>query len=191
MKIKDSAGMERSSPLFFVSPQQINLLIPTGTASGVALITVTNGANTVATGTISITPVSPGIFTADSSGQGLAAALVLRAKADGSQVFEPILRFDPAANKFVAIPIDLGDPSDQVFLVMFGTGVRNNSGLANVKVKIGGGDSFVQFAGSQGPLGGLDQINALLSRSLIGAGEVDVVVTVDGRASNTVRINVR
>jgi hypothetical protein len=30
-----------------------------------------------------------------------------------------------------------------------------------------------------------------LSRSLIGRGEVDVVLMVDGRAANTVRVNVR
>src|SRR5262249_43315692 len=171
--------------------QQINQLIPMGTAPGVALITVTNGVNTVATGTVSIAAVSPGIFTADSSGQGLAAAIVLRAKADGSQVYEPIIRFDPARNRFVAIPIDLGDPSDQVFLVLFGTGIRNVSAPANVSVKIGGAASAVQFAGPQGSLDGLDQVNALLSRSLAGRGEMDVVVTVDGRASNTVRINVK
>jgi len=34
--IKDSAGTERLSPLCFVSPGQVNYLIPSGTASGPA-----------------------------------------------------------------------------------------------------------------------------------------------------------
>ena len=37
----------------------------------------------------------------------------------------------------------------------------------------------------------MDQVNILIDRSLIGRGEVDVVVTVDGVASNTVKINVQ
>jgi uncharacterized protein (TIGR03437 family) len=37
----------------------------------------------------------------------------------------------------------------------------------------------------------LDQINALIPRALIGRGEVDVVLTVDGKIANTVRVNIR
>src|SRR5262249_17278852 len=101
-----------------------------------------------------------------------------------------MVRFDSAQNRFVAIPIDLSDASEQVFLILFGTGLRNYSAPANVSVKIGGANSAVQFAGPQGRLAGLDQVNALLSRSLAGRGEVDVVVTVDGRASNTVIVKI-
>jgi len=38
---------------------------------------------------------------------------------------------------------------------------------------------------------GLDQVNVRLSRALAGRGEVDVSLSVDGRITNTVRINVR
>jgi uncharacterized protein (TIGR03437 family) len=34
VKVRDSAGVERSAPLFFVSPNQINYQLPPGTASG-------------------------------------------------------------------------------------------------------------------------------------------------------------
>lgn len=37
----------------------------------------------------------------------------------------------------------------------------------------------------------MDQVNILLPNSLAGAGEVDVVVTVDGLASNAVKVNIR
>ncbi len=47
------------------------------------------------------------------------------------------------------------------------------------------------LAGAQGQLVGLDQTNILIPRSLIGRGPVDVVLTVDGKAANTVRINVQ
>ena len=37
---------------------------------------------------------------------------------------------------------------------------------------------------------GLDQLNILLERALIGRGLVDVVVTVDGIVANVVQINI-
>lgn len=37
----------------------------------------------------------------------------------------------------------------------------------------------------------LDQVTVALPRALHGAGEVDVVLTVDGQTSNTVRIAVQ
>jgi uncharacterized protein (TIGR03437 family) len=140
---------------------------------------------------LQITGVAPGIFTADASGKGLAAASVLRIRVDGSQRFERVAQYDPSQNRFVALPIDLSNETDQVFLVLYGTGVRYLSSLGAVKAMIGGGDSQVLFAGAQGFFVGLDQLNIRLSRSLAGRGEVDVVLTVDGQTANTTRIGVR
>ncbi|MBK9709242.1 MAG: hypothetical protein IPO77_20320 [Acidobacteria bacterium] len=47
------------------------------------------------------------------------------------------------------------------------------------------------FAGPQADYIGLDQINVRLSRSLIGRGEMDVVVSVSGLSANTLKINVK
>jgi len=38
---------------------------------------------------------------------------------------------------------------------------------------------------------GLDQLNLIVPRSLAGRGEVDVVLTVDGRTANTVKVNIK
>ncbi|MFN0109688.1 MAG: hypothetical protein ACKVZH_12615 [Blastocatellia bacterium] len=38
---------------------------------------------------------------------------------------------------------------------------------------------------------GLDQFNVRLDRALIGRGDVDVVITVNGKVANTVRINIK
>ncbi|MGH9845001.1 MAG: BACON domain-containing protein [Blastocatellia bacterium] len=64
VRIKDSLNTERSAPLFFVSPTQVNLQIPPGTASGAATITITSGDGAVSTGTAQIAAVAPGLFTA-------------------------------------------------------------------------------------------------------------------------------
>ncbi len=191
IKVKDSAGTERAAPLFFVSPGQINFLIPPGTANGATMITVTSGNGAVSMGNVNITAVAPGLFTANASGQGVAAATALRVKADGTQTFEPVSRFDPALNLFVPVPIDLGPESDQVFLILFGTGWRFRSALPAISCSIGGVNTEVLYAGPQGDLVGLDQLNVRLSRNLIGRGEVNVMLSMDGRAANTVRLNVK
>ena len=191
VKVKDSAGVERLAPLFFVSPFQVNCQVPPGTATGAATVTITSGDGTVSSGAIQIDLVKPGLFTADSSGQGLVSAQALRVKADNSLSYEPMSRYDAVLQKIVAVPVDPGPPSDQVFLVMFGTGFRNRSLLSAVTAKIGGADAEVLYVGPQGAFIGLDQFNVRIPRSLIGRGDVDIVVTVDGKVANTVKVNIK
>jgi uncharacterized protein (TIGR03437 family) len=188
VKIKDNAGMERLAPLFFVSPNQINCQIPMGSMNGRAALTITKNDEVVGFGTAQISSVAPALFAANSDGQGVAAALALRAKPDGSQIYEPVVMFDPMLGKFVSVPIDLGTETDQVFLILFGTGIRFQT---MVRATVGGADAQVDFAGAQGDFVGLDQVNLLLPRSLMGRGETDVMLTVDGEPSNTVKVNFR
>lgn len=191
VRVSDSAGSERAAPLFFVSPTQVNYQIPPNTAPGQATVTVTSGNGALSRGTIQIATVSPGLFTADASGRGLPAATVLRVRGDGTQSFEPIAQFDPVSSKFQPVAIDLGPATDQVFLILFGTGIRHRSALTGVTARLGGTDAEVLFAGAQGGFVGLDQINLRLPRSLAGRGEVDLELTADGQAANTVRISLR
>lgn len=189
VKVKDNAGMERLAPLFFVSPNQINCQIPPGSVSGRATLTVTKNDEAIAFGVAQVSTVAPALFAANADGQGVAAALALRVKPDETQTIEPVAVFDPMLNKFVPVPIDLGPETDRVFLILFGTGIRFQSSLSMVRATLGGTDALVTYAGAQGDFVGLDQINLLLPRSLTGRGEIDVTLTVDGEASNIVKVN--
>ncbi|HKQ74779.1 MAG TPA: kelch repeat-containing protein [Blastocatellia bacterium] len=191
VRIRDSLSAERLAPLFFVSPGQLNYQIPSGTAGGQAIVTVMRGGSIFAAGSAVIGPVAPGLFSANADGQSVAAAVVLRIKADGAQSFEPVAQFDAGLNRFVAAPIDLGPASDQVFLALFGSGIRFRSALSAVRASIGGTNSEVLFADAAPGFIGLDQINVRLPRSLEGRGAIDVELSVDGRASNKVRVSVR
>lgn len=191
VKIKHAAGVERNAPLFFVSPGQINYQVPPNLPPGNALVTVIRNGAQAAAGTIQITPINPGLFAASSSGQGLAAALALRVKPDGSQSYEPVVSFDAAHNKFIAVPIDISNPAEQVFLILYGTGIRNRSAPSYVSAQIGGLNAEVLFAGSQDGFVGLDQVNLRLPNGLAGRGEVDVRITVDGKTANPVRIYIK
>lgn len=190
VKVRDSAGTTRDAPLFFVAPQQVNYLVPVGTAPGAATVTITSGSGAVSTGTAQIAAVAPGPFTANASGQGVTAAVALRVKPDGTQINEPVAEFDHAQNRFVARPIDLGPDGEQVFLILFGTGFRNRSSLSAVSASVGGATVESLFAGAQGDFVGLDQANVgPLPRSLAGRGEVDLAFRVDGKPGNLVRIS--
>jgi uncharacterized protein (TIGR03437 family) len=191
IRIRDSANVERDAPLFFVSPAQVNFLIPADVAAGAASLNLTSGDGSTAAGTLQISNVAPSLFTANANGQGVAAAVALRVRANGQQVIEEVARWDAAQNRFVAAPIDLAVENEQVILILFGTGLRYRSSLSSVSARIGGTDAQVLFAGAQNDFVGLDQVNVVLPRSLAGRGEVDVVLTVDGETANTVRIAAR
>jgi uncharacterized protein (TIGR03437 family) len=189
VKVIDSVGTTREAPLFYVSPRQINYQIPPGTTEGPAAVIATAGDGRVSTGTIQVVRVAPKLFTLDTSGRGLAAAEALRVGADGKQSSEPVARLDPSQNKWVSVPIDLGPPSDTVFLILYGTGVRFRSSLSAVQAIIGGEALNVDYAGRHSSLVGLDQLNVRLPRSLIGRGDVVVALTVDGRPANVVQVS--
>ena len=88
-------------------------------------------------------------------------------------------------------PIDLGSGTDQVILLLFGTGIRGRAASAPVTAAIGGTDAEVLYAGPQGAYPGLDQVNVKLPRALAGRGDVDVLLNVDGKAANTVRMRIQ
>ena len=191
VKVRDSQNVERLAPLFFVSPTQINFQIPAGTANGAALFTVVKNGVTVASGNAPIALVAPSLFSADTSGRGLAAGQALRIKANNAQSYEPIGQFDVQQGKFVPMQIDLGPATDQVFLILYGSGFQGVNNLASVKATIGGEPAEVLYAGPAPGFVGLDQANVRLPRSLAGKGEVSIVLTANNRSSNAVTVSVR
>ncbi len=192
VNVLDSQGVSRLAPLFFVSFAQINYLMPQGTALGTATVTVTGGDGSVSVGNVPITNIAPGIFTANSTGNGVAAGIVLRVKPGNVQTFEQMVRFDTALNDFVPIPIDLGPEGDSVFLLLFGTGWRGATGASNNSATINGVDaSQGLFLGAQGFLLGLDQANVLLPRSLAGSGNVELILSAAGKNTNKVTFNIQ
>ena len=189
--VKDVSGASRPATLLSFSPAQINYAVPSATAPGVATVTVSQGGNAIASGQVLIAKAAPGVFSADSSGQGLAAALVQRIHADGTQSYQPVAQFDPAHKQFVAVPIDLSSKTDQVFLLLFGTGIRSMSALDAVKVTIGNTALTPTFAGASPQFPGLDQVNLPLPAALAGSGDVSVILSVDGLIGNAVSISIK
>ncbi len=190
VKITDSAGAAYTAPLLFVSPGQAVALMPADVRPGAATLAVTNAGGEEVSAAIAVTAVAPGLFTADASGHGLAAAQAIRAHADGSSDDpQPVVAYDAEQKAWIAAPIAFGDAGDSVYLVLYGTGIRH---FASAPVcTIGGQAAQVLYAGAQRAFAGLDQVNVLLPRALAGAGRVTVILTVDGQDSNGVDVEFR
>ncbi len=191
VSVRDLTGAERYAQIFFVSPTQVNYLMPPGTYAGRALVTVRNANGLESSEVVQVGDTAPGVFSADASGRGVAAATVQRVRANGTQSVEDVSRFDATRGQLMAIPIDLGAEGDVVYLSLYGTGVRNRRDLANVSATVGGSRARVTYAGLQSSYAGLDQINVMIPRELAGRGEVDVVLSVEGKPANTVRVKIK
>lgn len=189
--VRDSEGTERQAPLFFVSPTQVNYQMPFGSAYGPARVSIINGHGAVATQTVTLARLAPALFTLNASGRGLPAAVLVRIGINGEQTIEPIGRLNPATNQYEAIPIELGPEGQLVYLAAFGTGFRYKDTQAGLSATLGGTSAPITFVGAQGTLIGVDQVNLGIPRSLMGRGEVEMVLTVDGLMANTVLINIK
>jgi uncharacterized protein (TIGR03437 family) len=183
--VTDSAGVARVAPLFYVSPVQVNFEIPANTATGVASVSVQSQSGTAQAATIYIGSVSPGLF--ELNGSGLVAAWVLPVISGTQQALQPVYQI--ASGSVVPLPINLGPSTDQIYLEMYGTGIRNAS---NVTASVGSLSVPVLFAGAAPGFAGEDQVNiGPLPPSLAGAGSVNIVLTADGQAANTVNVTIQ
>lgn len=194
VSVRDSEGVERPGRVLFASPDQVNFVMPGILASGAAKVAIRAGADAsapVQTAEVAIDRVAPALFTANANGLGVPAALAIRVRADGSQSTEPVFRCGVTAGSCVPIPLDLGPATDQLYLALFGTGIRNLTQLSDLGMRIGGDPAEVVFAGAQGAFFGLDQINVRIPGSLTGRGDVSVIFSIAGRSSTPVTINIK
>lgn len=189
VKLRDSRGVDHLAPLFFVSPTQVNYLVPGPIAHGPASLSVLKGEESF-TGSVNVASVSPSLFSANADGRGVPAAILLKISG-GIQTTEPVAQFNPMLNRFVARPISLGADGDEIYLILFGTGIRGRVDLDKVRVLVGGVPAEISYAGTQGSLAGLDQVNVRLPRSLAGRGEVEVVLLVENYVANVVQIHIQ
>jgi uncharacterized protein (TIGR03437 family) len=183
--ITDANGVPRPAGLYYVSPNQINFEVPTDTAVGSATITVTSNGQTQTLGNLTIAAVAPGLFFLNPD--GLAAADLTRVSGNNT-TYGVTAQLDSTTNLFVAVPIDLGSDADQVYLTLYGTGIRNRPSLDSVQVLVANVSVLVDFAGASTTSDGLDLVHVLLPKQLRGTGTADVVVTVNGVSSNAVTV---
>ena len=183
----DSAGAQHEAGLLYVSATQTSLVMPSGMAHGpaTASITTPSGTDSMA---VQIAGTAPGIFAANENGQGAPAGTALLVKPDNSRTSQFLFNDGAPAGGRDPVPVNMGNEGDQVYLILYGTGIRWN--LPKVTATVDG-LSVGAVAVAHPVFVGLDQINiGPLPRTLLGRGNVEVALTVDGVAANPVTINI-
>jgi uncharacterized protein (TIGR03437 family) len=188
--VQDAAGTSATAPLLYVSPTQINFLMPSGLATGVATFTIAGSGSAPLTAIGAVGQVAPALFSMGGDGSGLAAATAIRVSAANPAVQSPIVLFDCGASPCQGVPIELGTDAP-VYLTLYATGIRHRSSLDNVLVTISGISVPVLYAGPQPGFAGLDQINVPLPLELRGSGPANIVLKVDQHQANTVGVDMQ
>ncbi|MGD0776332.1 MAG: IPT/TIG domain-containing protein [Candidatus Solibacter sp.] len=143
----------KPAPLYFVSPTQLNVLVPYATSGPTATIVVQNSSVNSNTVTVPVAATSPGIFTPDQSGSGGGAIL----HADYSLV-------NPAkpaiGGETVLIYLTgLGTVTPAVADGTAGTGTALHTADAGLVVYVAGQQATVVFKGLAPGFPGLYQLN--------------------------------
>jgi uncharacterized protein (TIGR03437 family) len=160
--VTDSAGVSQLSPLYYASAGQINFVVPAGAAIGAATLAVAG-----ASIGITISAVAPSLYN---------VAQIVRVGSGAAVTTETVTG-----------PIVFG--GDTLYLVLYGSGIRGRSSLANVHCSIGNEPGFLAtYAGPQSQFPGMDQVVIPLSANLQGTGTVNVVLTVDGQEANAISL---
>lgn len=185
--IRDAAGVNHTAALAYASPGQVNYRVPENAATGLATVTI--AANGVSIpGALNIVAAYPNLFQLGT--ENVAAGYLIRVR-NGLQSYEPVYQVSNAG-VVTSAPIDLGSESEQVYLIVFGSGLGKSTQVsASFNTSAGSLSVTPAFAGSQGTFAGLDQINLLLPRTLAGKGKVAVTVTAEGRTSNQVNLSIK
>jgi uncharacterized protein (TIGR03437 family) len=196
--VTDSGGTARAAQLVFVSPGQVNWVVPSGSRSGPATVTTTSG-GIVSTDIFDIEDVGPAIFTVAGTGAGAPAAYVLTATPGGTQTSQNV--YSCSTGTCTTIPVNVS--GGQAYLILYATGIRHYAsgvvayigpklvpGFTQSNVQVSSAVAITPaYAGAQNTDTGLDQLNILLPAGLAGSGTMYLQLQVDGLyLSNTVQL---
>ncbi|MBI4479302.1 MAG: SBBP repeat-containing protein [Acidobacteria bacterium] len=171
------------APLFYSTPSQLGIQIPFEAAGQTtATIQVTVNSQTSVPRTINLTATASGIFTLNQLGTGIAGVL----HEDGSTLVtaqnparpDEVVTFFATGFGALTPPLATGAPS------------TGNQTLVTPSVTVDGIPSEVQFSGATAGFVGLNHIKVRIPASTRTASDIPVVLTIDGKQSNSVTIPV-
>jgi uncharacterized protein (TIGR03437 family) len=186
----------QAAALLSVSPTQINFTMPSDTPGGLAEILVTSREGNITHGTAAVTGLNPTIFGQTGDGSGRGAILdavgfqsgVLGVTGDSPFQFDSRTRLTILTSGISTGVANTNGAND--VLLPTGQIIANLAESVAVEARASDGRVFflpVEFAGAQGTLLGLDQVNVALVPELRGAGSVQLTIVVNGIRSNSLR----
>ena len=163
-------------PILFVSPTQVNFLIPSDTRPGRYVLTIGQASTELL-----ITSVAPGIFTVSGTGSGTPAMAVLAVRADGTTINIPTLMCSNGSCN--AVPLAIPEDAQQVYFVLYGTGIRN---AKSISATLGPMTPEVLYFGESPQFAGVDQINLRIANTTRLNGLQSLTIKTESAVSNKV-----
>ncbi|MBO0859938.1 MAG: heme-binding protein [Chloracidobacterium sp.] len=154
LQVTDSAGVTFDAQLVYVSPKQINYVIP-DEVTGRARIVIKKGADSIAEGDLNVVDSSPALFTTGSDHK-MAAGMTGVSGASSGSVVNP--DGSPRA-------VRIGTPWNPSVVTLLGTGLRYAS---NLKVRIGGEELTPTSVTPDPDTPGVDQVEVKLPMTVSG-----------------------
>lgn len=162
--------------LLYVSPTQINFLVPDNVPLGLITIAAASPLNIVSSTTI-MRDIAPDLFSTSMTGTGKASYVVQYNFPDGTVQY-----------KSNEEDVKIADAPTQTFLLLFGTGLRRNNPDLPDTAQINGIPVPVVYARGQNQYAGLDQLTLELPLSLQRMGRVTITAQIDGASTNPLEI---
>jgi len=159
----------KPAPLYFVSANQINVLVPYTTTGPTATIVVNNGVNSNAV-TVPVAATAPGIFTSDQTGSGGGA--ILHADYSLVNAAKPAI----GGETVLIYLTGLGTVTPPVADGTAGTGSALHTADADLVVYVGGQQATVLFKGLAPGFPGLYQLNVTLPQFLKASGNLPLAI---------------
>jgi uncharacterized protein (TIGR03437 family) len=183
--VRDSRGVSADASLILVSPQQVNLALPTALAPGIASLVVQRQGEATHRDWLRVDAQAPALFAASADGMGPPAGEVLYVFPDGTREWEWLSVTDPQQPGAPPQPrlIRLGQPDVEVYVTLYGTGWRFAAEDTPPKALLGGLPVTPVYSGPQGQFAGLDQLNLRLDQHALPAGPTRIQVQVGSALS--------
>jgi uncharacterized protein (TIGR03437 family) len=190
----------QAAQILTVSPTEIMVVVPSGLAGGIAEVVVSSREGFIHHGAANVAGLNPVILdpAGDTSGRGVVVD-AFGSRFGAFQTTTSILMGLDGRTRLSIFATGLSSGLvnvDRTNDVLLGNGqvLENLAEVVSVQARTADGRVFtlpVEYAGAQGTLRGVDQVNVVLVPELAGAGSVQLTITAGGvtSSSKTVSIN--
>jgi cytochrome c peroxidase len=188
VRIIDSAGVARFARLLYTGAgwSFLTFVVPDNVAPGPAEFAIVRTDGSSSSARAVIADIAPGLLSASLDGRGPAKAQVIEHLADGSTRMSDTYQCSGYACRTLPIHLSRGVSAT---LRLEGNGFRHARSNADFNVMIGEVSVPIISYGPEPGMPGRDWLTVNLPADLIGYGETDLFLRVNGALSNVVRID--
>lgn len=176
--------------LLYVSPSQVNFVLPNSDQYGLHIVYSENASGELYSEFAAIGTLAPDIFTVNSTGNPYDhAAFTVQRNTNGVATYSNPQITRNQDGQWIAEPIAI---EGETYLLLYATGARKDVSLAASYAILNDTTRLpLVYAGAQGHFVGLDQIAIKLDKATFPSGTHKLQVVLNGYLSNPVRIPIK